>query len=142
MSDVSKLTDAILRSIRPVIEREVEKYLKTHGVDTSPKIPVVENAEKEVVIVTEYSKASNALFGDFGQGAPQGYQQFKDEFLKRCRWIKANSRLKFGFGWVYSKTREEELEKAFQEAGIPVRVVKMIDYEKEIKVTSETEEEV
>ncbi len=68
----------------------------------------------EVTIVLDYSDKANVLYGDFGGK----YIKFKDEFLlKEKSWIKPNSHLKDGFGWIFAKTalNINKLRKALKE---------------------------
>lgn len=115
--------------------RKGPRFLKsnTAPVESKSKTSI---PSKEIVVCLNYGKRSHVLFGDFRQ-----YADFKDDFLKKQTYIKANGRLAFGFGWVImDKTKLKEVVSALKKAKIPFRKIERVDYEKEVN-GEETEDE-
>lgn len=116
---ISKKTVSKSPITSPKISKTVAKSPKNRSVkkNTSPKKKesVLKSPnEGEVTMVLGYSDKANVLYGDFGGK----YIKFKDEFLlKEKSWIKPNSHLKDGFGWIFAKTalNINKLRKALNE---------------------------
>ncbi len=116
------------QTLRPNITK---KITDTKDSETRENLRV--KCEDEVVIVLNYGPKSHAIFGDFAKK----HVIFKDNYLKKTSWVKANNRLAFGFGWVVmNKSKLGELKKAFNRFNIEYRTIKKRDYENEIRTTS------
>ncbi len=90
----------------------------------------VSHKNSEVVIVLNYGPRSHAIFGDFGDTN----RHFKDNYLVKQDWIKANSKLAFGFGWVImQKYKLEDIKKALNDMNVVYREVERVDYEREVR---------
>lgn len=99
--------NSITNTITNVVDVKKE-YVPTE------KYPQVWTGTGKVVIITDYSDVSVAIFGDFNKT----HISFKDEYLKKHSNIISNNRLMFGFGWIVPKTKHSELKQSLRIAKI------------------------
>jgi len=121
-----------ITSINQSIEKETDKYITGFISHLSEKLKVSKKditacydsfnfKEKKVIdkvnidntkpvsIVMDYSDKCHAIFGDT--------RKIKDNILKPCK-CKFNKNLKFGAGWIISKSTFKELEEKLISGGI------------------------
>ena len=137
---------------------QIEAALDTYGGEGAPakkqkKFPLTKKNKAKIVdggapaaaadkakptitkptIMTDYSAKAHALFGDFRSG---DLATFKDSVLTakgedKLPGLKANSRLAYGFGWVFSSAEDkiDELRAKLDEYNIEYDEISRADYE-------------
>lgn len=116
-----------------------EKIVEAASSEVKKDLRVDFRSRDDVVVVTDYSQKTHALFGDFGGK----YKEFKDEvLLDRANGTKFNKNLAFGAGWILMKKENlSKITKALKKAKIPFEEHSREEYENLLRAGDEEKEE-